>query len=316
MNEYSVVFETTPECDNDCKYCYNIWKKTRNPYPITPLGESILILENIISKIKPTGICFSGGEPLLCPDIFDLIKLSRGRVKMVSLATNGRNLGEDFFSKITPKLLGMIDISLPTLDNGKYAEICGSEGLEEVKSAIALTKKKGFRLNISITAMKVNLEQISEILEFAYAFSANSVFINIFTPSGRGEIHRKELLLSMGEKIQIIKIADKFSGKTGMQIFFGIPFERCRADISSYKNIHIGPCLCGIVKFAVDFLGNIRPCEQSDLVLGNVFRDDFRTVLESDGLAKFRSDNLSKNCADCIYYSNCLGGCRFSDERV
>lgn len=317
MNDIFVVFEVTPDCDNDCIYCYNVWKNHENKtFGTSNRENSFKILENIISKIKPAGICFTGGEPLLCPDLSELIVFAKPGVRFLSIATNGTNLDHEFFSRIDSKKLDLIDISLPTLDEEKYVYICRSGRSEKVKSAFALAKKNGFRVNLSVTAMKMNLEEITDLLRFAFAFSCDSATINFFTPSGNGLFHRNELLLSHEDKLEIIRKADKFSEGTGLPVIFGIPFERCKGDVSSYKHVKFGMCLCGEIKFAVDFCGNVRPCEQSDIVLGNVFKDDFENILKSEKLKNFRSDNLSKHCKDCVHYASCLGGCRFSDERV
>ncbi|MBN1150976.1 radical SAM protein [candidate division WOR-3 bacterium] len=312
MNDLFVVFEITRECDNDCLYCYNIWKNRNFQDSGKTNIDKKKALENIIKKIKPTGICFTGGEPLLSPELPELIELCRPDVKFISLATNGKNLDRNIFSRIDLKKLDLIDISLPTLMDEKYLYICKSGGLDNVKSAVAHAKKRRFRVNLSVTAMKINLVEIIDLLRFAFAFSCDSATINFFTPSGRGAENKEELALSTDEKLGIIKIADEFSGKYGFPVIFGIPFERCKGDISLFKNLKFGSCLCGIVKFAVDFYGNVRPCEQSDLVLGNILEDDFKQMLESDKLEKFRSNNFSEDCPDCSHYSLCLGACRFS----
>ncbi|MBN1619569.1 radical SAM protein [candidate division WOR-3 bacterium] len=312
MNSYFVVFETTSDCDNDCIYCYNIWKKKNFPGNRSINEDKKRLLENVIEKIKPAGICFTGGEPLLCPELPEFIELCRPKVKFLSLATNGKNLGEDFFSRISPKKLDLLDISLPTLRDDKYAEICKSEGSEKVKSAFILAKKNGFRVNLSVTAMKINMDEIEDILRFAFAFSLDSATINFFAPSGRGEFFREELSLSLQDKISIMKKADEFSEKTGLPVIFGIPFERCRADISSLKNIKMSTCLCGVVKFAVDFEGSIRPCEMSGLVLGNILSDDLESILDREALKKFRSENYLSECPSCVSYNYCMGSCRFS----
>lgn len=313
MNSYFVVFETTSDCDNDCIYCYNVWKDTYKKYPPEDCKvKKEDILEKILQKIAPTGICFTGGEPLLSPGIFDLLKYCRPKVKFLSLATNGKNLSEKFFSLVSPKMLDLIDISIPSLRESGYREICKSEGAEKVKYNITLSKNRGFRVNVSFTAMKINKDEIPDLLDFAFALSADSATINFFSPAGRGALIGERLVLTPDEKLQIIKIADEFSEKYGYPVIFGIPFERCRRDISPYKNIKMSSCLCGEVKFAVDFNGNIRPCEMSDLVLGNILSDDFTTVVKSEELKKFRSNNYSPDCTSCGSFNKCMGSCRFS----
>ncbi|MBN2363886.1 radical SAM protein [candidate division WOR-3 bacterium] len=313
MNDLFVVFEATPDCDNDCIYCYNVWKNHENKtFGTSNRENSFKILGSIISKIKPVGICFTGGEPLLETGLSELIEFCRPEVKFVSLATNGKNLSEEFLIKNSSKIIDLIDISLPTLREEKYRQICGKDGVEAVKSNIALSKKHGFRINVSITAMKINFFEIRDLLSFAFAFSADSATINYFSPTGRGAKNKKELILSTDEKLELIKIADEFSGKYGLPVIFGLPFERCKSDISGFRNIKMSLCLCGVVKFAVDFEGRVRPCEQSSTVLGNILKDDFKDIVECEELKCFRNDNYSENCISCGHYQSCLGSCRYS----
>ena len=85
MNElYSICWNITNKCNENCKFCY---RKICND---NTLNQNKKIFDNL-SQIKVDKITFSGGEPLLYENLFELvdyIKLKQPNIKL-SLTTNG-----------------------------------------------------------------------------------------------------------------------------------------------------------------------------------------------------------------------------------
>jgi pyruvate formate lyase activating enzyme len=78
----------TPGCNLRCPYCHNP-ELVRPPFPdsMISLEEFDLFLEKRSAVLG--GVCITGGEPLLHPDIDTLIQLIRARGLKVKLDTNG-----------------------------------------------------------------------------------------------------------------------------------------------------------------------------------------------------------------------------------
>ena len=84
----SVLF--LPYCNFRCPYCHN------HPLLFHPERFSTLPLENILTRLRSLrnwidGICLTGGEPTLYPDLPSLIREIKQNRFLVKLDTNGSN---------------------------------------------------------------------------------------------------------------------------------------------------------------------------------------------------------------------------------
>lgn len=119
--------------------------------------KDILSLEeiyNIIEELTQLGITkirFTGGEPLVRKGIVDLIgKVNKlPGVKEISMTTNGLLL-DRYAKELKEAGLNRVNISLDTLDEGKYAKITRGGSLEKVIEGIKISKEVG------LTPIKLN----------------------------------------------------------------------------------------------------------------------------------------------------------------
>src|SRR5688572_33140756 len=71
-------------CNIDCGYC-NEYDKVSQPVPTAVMLERI----DHLATLKTSVVAFSGGEPLLHPDLDLLLRHIRARGMMAGLITNG-----------------------------------------------------------------------------------------------------------------------------------------------------------------------------------------------------------------------------------
>src|SRR5205823_12595648 len=98
-------------CNIDCGYC-NEYDKVSDPVP-TP------ILERRIDKLHELGtsvVAFSGGEPMLHPDLDDLIRHIRRRGMMAGLITNGYFLVPKRIEELNDVGLDFLQISIDNIE--------------------------------------------------------------------------------------------------------------------------------------------------------------------------------------------------------
>ena len=85
--------EVIRSCDLDCGYCYQINRPDRAKSLLEVEGE----LTGLLGLRRCDTVFISGGEPLLHPEIVDVVRLTRRRGVKPVLVTNGQ--------KMTPSLL-------------------------------------------------------------------------------------------------------------------------------------------------------------------------------------------------------------------
>ncbi|MED6268730.1 Molybdenum cofactor synthesis protein 1 [Characodon lateralis] len=122
----------TEKCNLRCQYCM-----PEEGVKLTPRGQllstsEVLTLARLFVREGVDKIRLTGGEPLIRPDVLDIIaelKKLEG-LKTVAVTTNGMNL-----SKLLPKLreagLDLINISLDSLVSAKFEFIVRRKGEEK-----------------------------------------------------------------------------------------------------------------------------------------------------------------------------------------
>ncbi|HTK29532.1 MAG TPA: radical SAM protein [Vicinamibacterales bacterium] len=98
-------------CNIDCGYC-NEYDKVSPPVPTD-------VLRRRIDKLKALGtsvVAFSGGEPMLHPDLDDLIRHIRARGMMAGLITNGYFLVPKRIQELNRAGLDFLQISIDNVE--------------------------------------------------------------------------------------------------------------------------------------------------------------------------------------------------------
>ena len=129
-----------------------------------------------IRKIKVTG-----GEPFVrlgCTDLMRNLKAVSG-IDEVTVTTNGQVL-ERYIDELKEIGIDGINISLDTLDPGRYRSITGRGELERTLRAIDLAAESGIRTKINCLLQKgLNEDEIFSISELAFAKGIDVRFIEL-----------------------------------------------------------------------------------------------------------------------------------------
>jgi MoaA/NifB/PqqE/SkfB family radical SAM enzyme len=129
-----IMLEIEPQCNLDCKFCFNKNSFAEKGRDIdnkltTPLIKKII---NDIVKIGVPIIRFTGGEPLLRDDVWELAEYAKSRNLEVRLNTNGVLINSPAIAK---KIVHYFDnILLPI----QYSDVLGG-------SRVARSKKRAIK---------------------------------------------------------------------------------------------------------------------------------------------------------------------------
>src|ERR1700739_3150999 len=94
-------------CNLSCAYC-NEYDKVSSPVPTAEMVHRIDLLSALGTEI----LTFSGGEPLLHPDLDELIRRIRGHRRIVTLITNGYLLSPERIRQLNRAGLEHLQISI------------------------------------------------------------------------------------------------------------------------------------------------------------------------------------------------------------
>src|SRR5437762_10288412 len=127
---FMVMFETTLHCNMKCGYCA-IW---HNQQPQDrAIGERVFAGMDEAADFGVFAWSFSGGEPLMNPNVPDYIDYASCKGFFTSMPTNGLALKK--FAEACAKL-DQLEISIDTLDREKFAKRRGIDGLPTILAGL------------------------------------------------------------------------------------------------------------------------------------------------------------------------------------
>ena len=309
---YSVFIELTNKCNSHCLHCReNSGKNLQDEL-------STEEIKTILSDCSINGtkfIIFTGGEPLLRADVFEILEYSSQIGLRTLLATNGTLLDDkkaDFLSKLKNVF---VQISIDGLSSVHDKFRGSKDAFVNAINGITLCKRYGVGVSISFTCTKLNIKEIPKIISLAEKLNVKTLKLRRFIASGRGLDNINTLDLTPDEvkntveKYQRLKTESRNKVKINME---QAPFQvLCDGTILGHdKNIH-GGCSTGIALCVIGPTGIVRPCPSLGIDIGNIRESNLQTIWESSEiLANLRNrKNLYGRCGICDYRSSC-GGCR------
>ncbi|MHC4195269.1 MAG: radical SAM protein, partial [Planctomycetota bacterium] len=105
-----VVWNITRACNLKCVHCYNDSGVGKTFNDITT-GKAKAVLDDLAGFGVPS-VLFSGGEPLMRPDLFDLIQYAGQRGLRTVISTNGTLITADVAKRIRNSGVSYVGISL------------------------------------------------------------------------------------------------------------------------------------------------------------------------------------------------------------
>lgn len=293
---FEVKLEVTPKCNLTCSFCYNDNAFSReNPELNTDA------IKNTIDKIAKYRIAirFSGGEPLMREDIFDLLKYAKDKGLYVMLNTNSTLIKPSNIKKFK----GIVDqILIP------FHSVDKKDVARKYKIVKKLREQEIY-VSLNTVLTKENIANIETFYKYSKAIDAYW-FLARPVPS----IFNKEPIDSKDVKSIIEKLI-KLNLQNNIRID-GIPF--CAYDPEKVKLFSLGSTSCGIFnKIVIDPTGKVKPCYSINEDLGNIKDIDLQESWKNKFFEDIRNlTTFPDDCKTCPYLNSCLGGCRFAAKLI
>jgi radical SAM protein with 4Fe4S-binding SPASM domain len=328
---FLIVWDITYKCNLKCKHCYaSAGKPLENELTTEEVKNAIDKIDRVAVPI----IAFSGGEPLVRKDIFELTKYADDKGIYVAVATNGTLITKDKAKEMKNSGVRFTQISLDGATPKMHDNFRGIKGVyDKTIQGIKNCVDEDFFVNVAATATKYNYKEIPKIIDLCDDLGVNWFMLYNFVPTGRGEFivkndldpyEREELLknlwnkLKNGGNVNVLSTAPQFS-RVALESEIGknskiVPTHFANPSFSD-KLINlaefIGGCGCGRFYCAIRPNGNIEPCVFFPLTVGNIKDDDFEKLWKNNSILKQLRDKdiLEGNCGECKYRYYC-GGCR------
>lgn len=166
---FSIMFELTYKCNFRCPHCY---------LPGSHKEKRELSTEQIFSvleQLKGMGVYnigFSGGEPLVRRDIFDILDYAYRCGFKFGLLTNGYSINEKIADRLKKVNVIKVDITFNSLRPEVFDKLSGVGGsFGKVKNSIEILKKKNIRVAIKSICISLNKDELVKIGRYARALN-------------------------------------------------------------------------------------------------------------------------------------------------
>src|SRR5215207_10916555 len=124
-----VVWNLTRTCNLKCVHCYTASESKKYPGEVTT--EQAKATLDDLANFKVPAVLFSGGEPLVRPDLFELAAYARSLGLHVVLSTNGTLITKEVAQKLKDLEFAYVGISLDSAIPKIHDEFRGMEGAFE-----------------------------------------------------------------------------------------------------------------------------------------------------------------------------------------
>ncbi len=302
-----ISWNTTKKCNLYCDHCY------RSAGPNEKLDNELSIDEakKMLDQIAKTNfdvIVFSGGEPLMRDDIFDLIKYSSSLGLIPAMGSNGTLITKEIAKELKSSGLKSIAISLDSLEASRHDDFRKSAGshsaaIKGIKNSI----DAGLRVQINPTVTKKNKNEIIEIINYAASIGVSSCHVFFLVETGRA---KKEDALSIKEYKDVINevLNEKFDIFVKPTCAPQYMVEALEKDIKTRAS---RGCIAGISYCNIGPNGDVYICPYADVKVDSIRNNSFDYIWENNEIfKKLRNfNNYEGKCSSCSHINIC-GGCR------
>ena len=184
-NDIDISLELTNRCNLRCKHCcVDACTVSQNNDMSTEEWKGII---DKLMELPIGMLTFTGGEPMLRTDFFDIVRYAKGRINAhYQLMTNGTFITEQNVDEII-KLFDDISISLDGADEESCASVRGNGVFERAMKSIKMIREKSnIFMSLSFTRVKTNIHMLNKFKELCKSLNAEPV-IRHFDLVGRAK---------------------------------------------------------------------------------------------------------------------------------
>lgn len=302
-------YNVTRECNMKCSHCYiNATDKKLKDELITQEAKALI---DQIHQVSSPLLILSGGEPLLRPDIFELIEYGSKKGLKMGLGSNGYLIDDSVAKKLKDAGIATVSISLDSNIPAQHDEFRGVTGAwEKAVNACKVLRKNGVLVQVNTTLTHDNYNQIDDIMTLAESIGVENFHLFFLVPTGRG-VKLTDISPQKYEEMITKTFAKVHKHRLNVRPSCAPQFMRIAQGMGVDMRQWIRGCIAGLHYCRIYANGEVTPCPYLPIKLGNIKEKSFKEIWTNAEIFKaLRSpDSLKGKCGVCEYKTIC-GGCR------
>jgi len=341
-----VFWETTTGCNLECVHCRRLEVSHELSRRDLTTEQAAAFIRSLSETGKPI-LVFSGGEPLMRTDIWQLADVAQQAGIPTALATNGTMVNPDVAELIKDVGFRRVSISFDGPDAPTHDRFRGQGAFAESIAGFKNLRKVGMSMQINTTVAKHNYQKLDETYRLALELGAEALHIFMLVPVGCGAELDPAIMLDGDQYETALNwIYDRsLEGKIHLKAtcaphYFRVMRQRAKSDghampKAAHPHRSLGHpghgagegrpdmsamtkgCLAGQAVCFVSHTGEVFPCGYLPVSSGNVKETPLPHIWRGSPIfGDLRDESkLDGKCGICEYSKVCMG-CRaraFSD---
>ncbi len=278
FNYRSIMLQMTSACNLHCLHCC--------AQMIHSEGIVTMEIVNKVIKLNPELLVLTGGEPMMHPQFWDIVKYIRKHFhNRLRLMTNATLITEKNIDDLC-YYFDSVDISLDGATAEDTSRIRGDGVYENVVDAIELLKGHGQEVSISAVVECFSESFISQFNEFASSLGVNTT------------------LRELDVVDEVMKNFDKIV-VGGKECYINTKIKTMQESVPNNIEFH----KCPMIRYSLffDVKGNAYPCgglAKEKFCIGNI--DNLSNIPDYSILEeKLLKEEKYSLCRECIYRAGC-----------
>ena len=320
MKQYfSFQWHITDECDQRCKHCYIFSADNNKPLVSMTWEQMQDTLYNCLDFCEMYDrlpyFYITGGDPILHPDFWQLLKLIHEHNIPFTIMGNPFHLDDEVCRKLKSYGCEKYQLSLDGLrETHDWFRKPGSFDCTIEK--IGCINRAGIRSVVMTTVSADNMAEVPGIINAVVKAEVNVFAFSRYVPSG-GELSTnmspqdyRNLLEVCDKKFKEYKVADcttYFNKKDHLWTLYEYETGEFKIPETTKEGMIYGGCNCGNCHITILPTGDIYACRRvSESKVGNVFEDRLADVWVCE-MEQYRDYDKFEKCGKCELKQWCRG---------
>jgi MoaA/NifB/PqqE/SkfB family radical SAM enzyme len=300
----SLYLETTNRCDSKCQTCIRTFQTLEPPADLTlERVQAIVAQFPVVDRVVLHGI----GEPLLNPQIFDIVAYLKTRVASVLFNSDAISLTSSRAGRLLESGLDEYRVSMDAATAATYRQLRGVDRFERVTANVArlvgLQRQLGRttpRVSLWFTATRANVDELPGFVQLAADLGVGEVYVQRLVFNGMGLATEANALHGRLRAQELARLTDAEALATRHGIAMrasGLTNPLASLQASDDARPWSG-CQRPWTLAYVTANGNVLPCcvspwvarDYAGLILGNAFAERFEKIWDGTRYQQFRTD--------------------------
>ena len=310
-------FEVTMSCNLNCLFCYNHYKVSGDKPEPSSYGDARKALKMIFKKFDVGQITFTGGEPFMGERFSELVLTARMNGAKVGIISNGNYAAPDSYIQLIKLGVNLFELPIHCYDPKIHDQMTRREGSHEKSLTVIKTLLSNGVTPVAVIVLtKYNAAQAADTVRFIESLGIKRIMLNRYNIGGAGVGNPTEILPSEVQLVQAYREVSEVSVAKGLTILSSVCTPICILNPKDYPGIQFSGCTTDLAKrpVTIDYKGDLRFCNHSPVVLGNIFSNTADEIFGSPALGEWR-DTVPDFCNGCKSFPTCKGGCRAASQQ-